>query len=166
MTYNAFLILGKVAIILAAGFYIASAGSDKYLAGWLADISHIKRTKDSQSVVFEAASTLPSSSLSPSPSPPLAYSFSSYGIWGLSPLAVYTLLAALSILTVLASGCAFAEGGVRASRTLHSLCLGRLLHAPVTWFQRTPSGRIVSRFSSDLSIVDVKVGGCSGAVVQ
>ena len=29
-----------------------------------------------------------------------------------------------------------------------------ILHAPITWFESTPSGRIISRFSGDLSMID------------
>eukprot|EP00658_Telonema_sp_P-2_P049719 TRINITY_DN3784_c0_g1_i1.p1 TRINITY_DN3784_c0_g1~~TRINITY_DN3784_c0_g1_i1.p1 ORF type:complete len:606 (-),score=132.51 TRINITY_DN3784_c0_g1_i1:389-2206(-) len=43
---------------------------------------------------------------------------------------------------------------VRASRSMHDDCLWSVLHAPMSWFEATPSGRILSRFSGDLSIVD------------
>ncbi|GBG31314.1 ABC transporter, putative [Hondaea fermentalgiana] len=46
-------------------------------------------------------------------------------------------------------------GGVRASRSLHHSMLGRLLRAPLEWFEGTSSGRILSRFSGDLSKVDL-----------
>lgn len=48
----------------------------------------------------------------------------------------------------------WAKGGVRSSQTLHDDCMKRLMHAPVSWFEENPSGRILSRFSSDLSLVD------------
>ncbi|GBG31313.1 ABC transporter, putative [Hondaea fermentalgiana] len=46
-------------------------------------------------------------------------------------------------------------GGVRASRTLHHTMLRRLLRAPLEWFEGTSTGRIMSRFSGDLSKVDM-----------
>ena len=49
----------------------------------------------------------------------------------------------------------FAWAAVRASRELHHQCLVTLLHAPLAWYDETPSGRIMSRFSSDLSSVDI-----------
>ena len=45
--------------------------------------------------------------------------------------------------------------GIRSSNSLHFQCLNTLMHAPVSWFDATPSGRILSRFSSDLSVVDL-----------
>lgn len=51
-----------------------------------------------------------------------------------------------------------AIGGVRASRVLYNACIQRVVRAPASWFEATPSGRIVSRFSSDLAVVDVELG--------
>jgi ABC-type multidrug transport system fused ATPase/permease subunit len=42
----------------------------------------------------------------------------------------------------------------RASRGLHHDSVKRILHAPSSWFQATPSGRIMSRFSGDLAMMD------------
>jgi hypothetical protein len=42
----------------------------------------------------------------------------------------------------------------RAGRQLHRQCMWALLHCPASWFQSTPSGRIVSRFSGDLQVSD------------
>ena len=41
----------------------------------------------------------------------------------------------------------------RASRAVHHDCIDRLLHAPSSWFQKTPSGRILSRFSGDMAMM-------------
>lgn len=49
---------------------------------------------------------------------------------------------------------AFGVATVSSGRTLHNDCAQRILHAPMPWFEGTPSGRIVSRFASDLSMVD------------
>eukprot|EP00948_MAST-09A_sp_MAST-9A-sp1_P003381 g3381.t1 len=42
----------------------------------------------------------------------------------------------------------------RAARAIHRNTLKRILHAPLSWFQSVPSGRILARFSGDLSICD------------
>ena len=42
----------------------------------------------------------------------------------------------------------------KASRTLHHTCVLNLLHAPSSWWESTPSGRVLSRFSGDLSMLD------------
>ncbi|CAN0453231.1 unnamed protein product, partial [Discosporangium mesarthrocarpum] len=41
------------------------------------------------------------------------------------------------------------ELGLRASKRLHGNLLQRVLHAPVAFFDTTPVGRIVQRFSKD-----------------
>ena len=48
----------------------------------------------------------------------------------------------------------FALGCVRASRTLHYDTVRRLIYAPMHWYDTTPSGRTMSRFTSDLGAVD------------
>jgi len=50
------------------------------------------------------------------------------------------------------------NASVRASRALHDECINYLLHAPITWFESNPSGRILGRFSGDLSNVDRQLG--------
>ena len=67
-----------------------------------------------------------------------------YGLCSLAYLVLLVLTAAL-----------FVRGGVASGRNLHNDCLQRLMRAPVSWYEKTPSGRILSRFSSDLSMVDL-----------
>ncbi|KAK6147863.1 hypothetical protein DH2020_018775 [Rehmannia glutinosa] len=49
---------------------------------------------------------------------------------------------------------AFAFGGLRAAIRVHDKLLGNLTDAPVSFFDQTPSGRILNRFSSDLYTID------------
>lgn len=49
------------------------------------------------------------------------------------------------------------HAGAHASQNLHSLCLAHILKAPMSWYEETPSGRTVSRMSSDLSSVDLRL---------
>ncbi|KAG0362447.1 Multidrug resistance-associated protein 1, partial [Gamsiella multidivaricata] len=48
----------------------------------------------------------------------------------------------------------FVLAGIRASRILHENILGRVLRLPMSFFDTTPIGRIVNRFSSDVDNVD------------
>lgn len=40
---------------------------------------------------------------------------------------------------------------------LHDRMLGRVIRAPMSWFNTTPSGRIINRFSKDIDIIDVTI---------
>jgi ABC-type multidrug transport system fused ATPase/permease subunit len=67
---------------------------------------------------------------------------------------VYAGISAVHIVGVLAISIWNATGCIRAGRTIHGDCMGRILQAPMLWFEATPSGRIISRFTSDLGMVD------------
>ncbi|XP_061382589.1 multidrug resistance-associated protein 1 isoform X3 [Danaus plexippus] len=47
--------------------------------------------------------------------------------------------------------------GWRAARILHELLLGKVLKAPLQFFEVTPLGRILSRFSKDVDVVDTSL---------
>ncbi|KAL2533987.1 multidrug resistance-associated protein 11 [Abeliophyllum distichum] len=49
---------------------------------------------------------------------------------------------------------AFAFGGLRAAVRVHDKLLQSLINAPVSFFDQTPSGRILNRLSSDLYTID------------
>ena len=72
-------------------------------------------------------------------------------------LGIYSSLAAvLSFVTFLRAilGAIF---GVRASTKLHGNLLSSILHAPLSFFDTTPTGRILSRFSQDLYSIDFEL---------
>ncbi|NWW10452.1 MRP1 protein, partial [Oreocharis arfaki] len=47
------------------------------------------------------------------------------------------------------------RGSLSASRALHHQLLDNVLHLPLQWFETSPVGQIISRFTKDLFIVDV-----------
>ena len=51
-------------------------------------------------------------------------------------------------------GVFFAIAGTTASRKLHEAALSRVVHAPVNFFDTTPLGRIINRFSKDMDGID------------
>ncbi|RXH88432.1 hypothetical protein DVH24_000031 [Malus domestica] len=58
-----------------------------------------------------------------------------------------------SILT-LVRAFSFAFGGLRAAVKVHDTLLKRIINAPVQFFDQTPGGRMLNRFSSDLYTID------------
>jgi len=48
------------------------------------------------------------------------------------------------------------HGTARASLNLHQDCLHRILRCPSSFFDSTPIGRIISRFSNDIYVIDCK----------
>ncbi|XP_009957095.1 PREDICTED: canalicular multispecific organic anion transporter 1 isoform X1 [Leptosomus discolor] len=47
-----------------------------------------------------------------------------------------------------------AQGAVRASRVMHQQLLSNILHVPMSFFDTTPTGRIVNRFAKDIFTID------------
>ena len=72
-----------------------------------------------------------------------------YGGLGLSQ-ALFVLLASLSMAT----------GSRIASRHLHQGMLVNIMHSPMSFFETTPQGRIMNRFSKDISSIDGMVPRC------
>ncbi|XP_064142540.1 ATP-binding cassette sub-family C member 10 isoform X2 [Loxodonta africana] len=69
-------------------------------------------------------------------------------------LTVYATIAGINSLCTLLRAVLFAAGTLRAAATLHRRLLHRVLMAPVTFFDSTPTGRILNRFSSDVACTD------------
>lgn len=45
-------------------------------------------------------------------------------------------------------------GGIRAARFLHAALLENKLHTPQSFYDTTPIGRIINRFSKDIYVID------------
>jgi ABC-type multidrug transport system fused ATPase/permease subunit len=72
-------------------------------------------------------------------------------------LSVYGAFGVVQSLSVLSAVIILALGGVRASGTLHRQMLERVLASTMAFFDTTPVGRIVNRFSKDMDEVDVMI---------
>jgi len=69
-----------------------------------------------------------------------------YGYFGIGQ-AVFALCVAFSV----------AQGCYVASRVMHNRLLDSIMHAPMAFFDTTPLGRILNRFSKDLDVVDANM---------
>jgi len=81
-------------------------------------------------------------------------------------MGTYAGLVLTHCILLLVSGLLMTAAGVAAGRHLHFVTIGHLLRAPYQWFEETPSGRIISRFSSDISQVDTSLAFHSDNFVQ
>ncbi|XP_038183485.1 multidrug resistance-associated protein 1 isoform X3 [Arvicola amphibius] len=69
-------------------------------------------------------------------------------------LSVYGALGLLQGVSVFGYSMAVSIGGIFASRHLHLDLLRNVLRSPMSFFERTPSGNLVNRFSKELDTVD------------
>ncbi|XP_062149436.1 ABC transporter C family member 10-like isoform X2 [Alnus glutinosa] len=72
-------------------------------------------------------------------------------------IGVYLLIGVSSTLVVLCRSLSTVALGLQSSKSLFSQLLNSLYRAPMSFYDSTPLGRILSRVSSDLSIVDLDV---------
>ncbi|XP_006177042.1 canalicular multispecific organic anion transporter 2 [Camelus ferus] len=69
-------------------------------------------------------------------------------------LGVYATLGIMQGLLVMLSAVMMAVGGVQAARSLHQALLHNKMRSPQSFFDTTPSGRILNRFSKDIYVID------------
>ncbi|ONM02879.1 ABC transporter C family member 10, partial [Zea mays] len=72
-------------------------------------------------------------------------------------ISVYIAIGFITVFFLLFRSIALVVLGIQTSRSLFSQLLNSLFRAPMSFFDSTPLGRILSRVSSDLSIVDLDV---------
>ncbi|NXX95541.1 MRP3 protein, partial [Centropus bengalensis] len=69
-------------------------------------------------------------------------------------IGVYAALGLLQGLFVFISSFTLAMGGIKAARTLHAALLENKFHTPQSFYDTTPTGRIINRFSKDIYVID------------
>ncbi|KAE9611183.1 hypothetical protein Lal_00012069 [Lupinus albus] len=85
-------------------------------------------------------------------------------------LLIYMALAIGSALCVLLRAMLVASVGLETAQTLFTNLLHNVLRAPMSFFDSTPTGRILNRASSDQSVLDLdmatKLGWCAFSVIE
>lgn len=80
-------------------------------------------------------------------------------------LIIYAILAIGAGSAIFFETLIFGIGGLRASKTLHSQMLETIFHVPISFFDSTPIGRILNRFSKDQYTVDIDLPENIGSLV-
>ncbi|KAM9583222.1 ATP-binding cassette sub-family C member 5 isoform 2-T2 [Trichechus inunguis] len=70
---------------------------------------------------------------------------------------IYALSMAVILFLKAVRGVVFVKGTLRASSRLHDELFRRILRSPMKFFDTTPTGRILNRFSKDMDEVDVRL---------
>ncbi|KAM3207746.1 hypothetical protein ACQJBY_062800 [Aegilops geniculata] len=70
-------------------------------------------------------------------------------------ISVYIIIGVCTMFFMLSRSLVVVVLGIRTSRSLFSQLLNSLFHAPMSFFDSTPVGRVLSWVSSDLSIIDL-----------
>ena len=73
-------------------------------------------------------------------------------------LLIYAAFGLCGVGFLIARGYALAYHRLRSSRKLHADMLKSILRAPVAFFDVTPAGRIINRFSHDMDKIDLELG--------
>ena len=69
-------------------------------------------------------------------------------------LGVYSGLGASQALLIFFGAFSLALAAISASRALHAKMLKNILRSPMSFFDTTPLGRVLNRFSKDIYIID------------
>lgn len=66
----------------------------------------------------------------------------------------YSILCGISILCIAIVEGLWNIGGIFSSLKIHNKTLKQIIKAPISFFDKTPTGRLLNRFSHDISIID------------
>ncbi|KAH8410623.1 hypothetical protein KR009_007046 [Drosophila setifemur] len=79
---------------------------------------------------------------------------------------MYAAISCVCIIMALISTPAGQWAGCNARRNLHDKLLQTILHKTLHFFQVTPLGRIVNRFSNDMAVIDKKIAATGQRLLQ
>ncbi|XP_056294942.1 ATP-binding cassette sub-family C member 5 isoform X1 [Pseudoliparis swirei] len=132
---------GPMVFILNIFLFLSTTGSIAFSNWWLS--YWIRQGSGNTSSIF-VNETMPSHSMTLNPH-----------IQYYSTVYVVSMAAALLLKTL--RGLVFVKCTVKAASVLHDKLFGRLLLSPMHFFDTTPLGRILTRFSRDMDEVDVRL---------
>ncbi|KAM3834515.1 ATP-binding cassette sub-family C member 5 isoform 4-T4 [Vipera latastei] len=132
---------GPVAFLTIMALFVLNVGSTAFSNWWL---SYWIKQGSGNTTVTLGNETLVSNSMKDNPH--MRYYA---GIYALS-MGVMLILKAIR-------GIVFVKGTLRASSRLHDELFRRILRSPMKFFDTTPAGRILNRFSKDMDEVDVRL---------
>ncbi|XP_056309877.1 multidrug resistance-associated protein 1-like [Danio aesculapii] len=72
-------------------------------------------------------------------------------------LGVYGALGFVQGIAIFGTTVAISLGGIIASRQLHLDLLNNVLHSPMSFFEKTPSGNLLNRFSKEIDAIDCMI---------
>ena len=84
----------------------------------------------------------------------------------LSAIGIYGLIGIFVLIGNLSNQIFWLNRGIRSAQNMHSRMLQSVLHAPIRFFDSTPVGRILQRFSRDIESVDVYLQWSFSAAVN
>ncbi|CAH8607404.1 unnamed protein product [Heterobilharzia americana] len=148
---NIGLIYGLLVLFFYPANHITSLGTNLWLADWSNDAVNQKNLTDRLFNVSKPTETGISSTqydLVDTQDLQQMYAQRNYR------LSIYALLGFLQVLFAMCSIYILAMGHLGCVIRLHSRLLSYVLHAPATFFDLVPHGRIVNRFSQDISTLD------------
>ncbi|KAM8953932.1 ATP-binding cassette sub-family C member 5 isoform 2-T2 [Pelodytes ibericus] len=132
---------GPFAFLVIMTLFVLNVGSTAFSNWWLS--YWIKQGSGNTSVLLHNETVI-SNSMKDNPNM-LYYT----GIYALSMFVMLILKAV--------RGVVFVKGTLRASSKLHDELYRRILRSPMKFFDTTPTGRVLNRFSKDMDEVDVRL---------
>ncbi|KAM6970369.1 ATP-binding cassette sub-family C member 5 [Aplochiton taeniatus] len=132
---------GALAFLLILALFVVNVGSTAFSNWWLS--YWIKQGSGNTTVLVGNSSVL-SESMRDNP---LMQHYAG----------VYATSMGLMLLLKLLRGIVFVKGTLRASSKLHEELFRKILRSPMKFFDTTPTGRILNRFSKDMDEVDTRL---------
>ncbi|XP_004713507.1 ATP-binding cassette sub-family C member 5 isoform X1 [Echinops telfairi] len=133
---------GPLAFLVIISLFVLNVGSTAFSTWWLS--YWIKQGSGNVTVTLVGNRTVVSDSMKDNP---LMHYYAS----------IYALSMAAMLLLKAVRGVAFVKGTLRASSRLHDELFRKILRSPMKFFDTTPTGRILNRFSKDMDEVDVRL---------